>query len=223
MGTLSTWLNVPVPHLISNQSWVANMSDVADGTGSAPPTAEEVRQLLERILGSRQFSNAPKKQKFLQLVCEAYLDGRASELSEYSIGYQVFDRNETYDPALDSIVRVGAHEVRKKLERYYKSEGKNDELLLEIPAGSYIPIFTRLKLATEAADSTKVALSTPPLSGHTGSIGHIAGKTWITLLGLALVFLIIAVAMLALSNRQLRRQIKEGARPKEFAAVYKPA
>jgi hypothetical protein len=198
------------------------MSDWADGTGSAPPTAEEVRQLLERILCSRQFSNAPKKQKFLQLICEAYLDGRASELSEYSIGYQVFDRSETYDPALDSIVRVGAHEVRKKLERYYKSEGKNDEILLEIPSGSYIPIFTRLKQAPEATEPTKDAPSMPPLAGHIGRIGHIAGKTWITLLSLASAFLIIAVVMLALSNRQLRRQIKEGTQPKGFAAVYEP-
>lgn len=199
------------------------MSDGADGTGSAPPTAEEVRQLLERILCSRQFSNAPKKQKFLQLICEAYLDGRASELSEYSIGYQVFDRSETYDPALDSIVRVGAHELRKKLERYYKSEGKNDEILLEIPSGSYIPIFTRLKQAPEATEPTKDAPSMPPLSGHIGRIGHIGGKTWITLLlSLALVFLMIAVVMLALSNRQLRRQIKEGTQPKGFAAVYEP-
>src|SRR5215475_15126283 len=219
MGTLRAALNVPVPHLISNKSWVANMSDGADGTGSAPPTAEEVRQLLERILCSRQFSNAPKKQKFLQLICEAYLDGRASELSEYSIGYQVFDRSETYDPALDSIVRVGAHEVRKKLERYYKSEGKNDDILLEIPSGSYIPIFTRLNPASEATESTKVALSTPPSSVQ---FGRVAGKTWIILLGLASVFLIIAVVMLALSNRQLRRQTKEGAHPKEFAAVYGP-
>src|SRR5215470_20374940 len=195
MGMLSAALNGPSAHLISNQSWMTNMSDAEDVTGSAPPTAEEVRQLLERILCSRQFSNAPKKQKFLQLICEAYLDGRAGKLNEYLIGYEVFDRNETYDPALDSIVRVGAHEVRKKLERYYKSEGKNDEILLEIPAGSYIPIFTRLKQAPAATESTKDALSTPPLSGR---IGRIAGKTWITLLSLALIFLIIAVAMLAL-------------------------
>src|SRR5215468_4732300 len=193
MGMLSAALNGPGAHLISNQSWMTYMSDAEDVTGLAPPTAEEVRQLLERILRSRQFSNAPKKQKFLQLICEAYLDGRASELSEYSIGYEVFDRNETYDPALDSIVRVGAHEVRKKLERYYKSEGKNDDILLEIPSGSYIPIFTRLKQASEATESTKVALSTPPSSVQFGRVAHIAGKIWIILLGLALVFLIIAV------------------------------
>src|SRR5262245_54239695 len=97
------------------------------------PTGEEVRQLLERILSSRQFANAPKKQKFLQLVCDAYLTGRAGELNEYMIGYEVFDRDKTYNPALDPIVRVGAHELRKKLERYYKSEGQNDQILLEIP------------------------------------------------------------------------------------------
>jgi hypothetical protein len=197
------------------------MSDAADGTCSAPPTTEEVRRLLERILRSRQFSNAPKKQKFLQLICEAYLDGRASELSEYSIGFEVFDRNETYDPALDSIVRVGAHDLRKKLELYYKSEGKNDEILLEIPAGSYIPIFTRLKQAPEPTEPTKAAVSKLLLSGH---IGHIvrSEKTRIRLLSLALVLLIIAVSMLALSNRQLRRQIKEGVQPMEIAAVYRP-
>jgi hypothetical protein len=197
---------------------MTDMSDATDGTGSAPPTAEEVRQLVERILRSRQFSNSPKKQKFLQLICEAYLEGRASELSEYSIGYEVFDRNETYDPALDSIVRVGAHDLRKKLELYYKSEGKNDEILLEIPVGSYIPIFTRLKNAPEAAEPTKAAFSPHLLFSQIGRVG----KTWIALSGMALVVLIFAVVMLALSNRQLRRQINEGAQPKEIADVYKP-
>jgi hypothetical protein len=222
METLRAALNGPVPHLISNQSWMTNMPEVADGAGSAPPTADEVRQLLERILCSRQFSNAPKKQKFLQLICEAYLDGRASELSEYSIGYQVFDRNETYDPALDSIVRVGAHEVRKKLERYYKSEGENDEILLEIPVGSYIPIFTRLKREPEVAEATNAMLSTPPSTGYFDRIVRIAGNSWITLLSLGLALSLIAVALLAISNRQLRAQIKQGAQPKDVAAVYKP-
>src|SRR5262249_43017470 len=221
MGMLSAALNGRSAHLISNQSWMTNMSDAEDVTGSAPPTAEEVRQLLGRILCSRQFSNAPKKQKFLQLICEAYLDGRASELNEYLIGYEVFDRNETYDPALDSIVRVGAHEVRKKLERYYKSEGKNDEILLEIPAGSYIPIFTRLRRLSELPESTKASLFTPFLSTYGDQIGQF-GKNWITLLSLVLVILIIAVAMSALSNRQLRRQINEGSHQKKIAAIYKP-
>ncbi|HKQ74217.1 MAG TPA: hypothetical protein VJ810_10995 [Blastocatellia bacterium] len=224
---LSAALNGLVPYPISNQSFMAfmaNKSDAADVTGSAPPTAHEVRQLIERILCSRHFSNAPKKQKFLQLICEAYLDGRASELNEYLIGYEVFDRNETYDPALDSIVRVGAHEVRKKLELYYKSEGINDEILLEIPAGSYIPIFTRLRQAPESPESSKAAPSTRLLSRYIDRLGRIVRieNTWVIFLVMASVLLIIAVAMLTISNRQLRRQIKEVVQAKEFAAVYKP-
>lgn len=78
-----------------------------------------------------------------------------------------------------------------------------------------MPIFTRLKQEPENAKSAKAPIPTTPLSGH-------IGRTWIIFLSLALIFLIIAVAMLALSNRQLRRQIKEGAQPKEFAAVYMP-
>jgi hypothetical protein len=217
-------LNELVPRLISNQSRTTNMSDVAEGTGSSAPTTEEVRQLLERILRSRHFSNAPKKQKFLQLICEAYLDGRAGELNEYLIGYEVFDRKETYDPALDSIVRVGAHEVRKKLELYYNNEGKNDEILLEIPAGSYIPIFTRLRQASNTIEPTKAALPTPVLSNYIGYFGRIfrIEKTWIILLVLVSVVLIIAVALVSLSNRRLQQQIKEGPQPKEIAALYKP-
>jgi hypothetical protein len=115
-------------------------------------------------------------------------------------------------------VRVGAHDLRKKLELYYKSEGKNDEIFLEIPVGSYIPIFTRLKHAPEAADPTKAAFSPHLLFSQIGRVG----KTWIALLGMALVVLIFSVVMLALSNRQLRQQINEGAQPKELADVYKP-
>ncbi len=210
---------------------MTNKSDATGPNGSAPPTAEEVRQLLGRILESRHFSSAPKKQKFLQLICEAYLEGRASKLNEYLIGYEVFDRKETYDPALDSIVRVGAHEVRKKLERYYKVEGRNEALLLEIPAGSYIPNFTRLRREPEPTGLTKDPPAPSLIARFTGFLGYFVGyrshfarveNIWILSLALVSIISIIGAGMLALSNRQLRMQIKEGDQPKELAAVYKP-
>src|SRR5262245_1207806 len=104
---------------------------------------EDVDQVLSRVLRSKYFVNAPKKQKFLRLICDFYLNGRAGELNEYLIGREVFDRDEGYNPASDPIVRVGAHDIRKKLELYYQREGVNDELKLEIPIGSYEPIFIR--------------------------------------------------------------------------------
>lgn len=104
---------------------------------------EEVRQVLARVLNSRHFVHAPKKQKFLRLICDFYVHGRAGELNEYLIGCEVFDRSQNYNPAADPIVRVGAHDVRKKLELYYQQEGAGDEIRLDIPVGSYEPIFIR--------------------------------------------------------------------------------
>jgi hypothetical protein len=105
---------------------------------------EDVDQVLSRVLSSKYFANAPKKQKFLRLICDFYLNGRAGELNEYLIGREVFDRDEGYNPASDPIVRVGAHDVRKKLDLYYKGDGANDVIRLDIPIGSYEPIFIRI-------------------------------------------------------------------------------
>ena len=104
-------------------------------------TREEMVAALERVLSSKYFAHAPMKQKFLRVISEFYLSGRAPELNEYLIGREVYSRDDSYDPATDPIVRVGAHSVREKLELYYHKEGANDKIRIEIPIGSYEPIF----------------------------------------------------------------------------------
>jgi hypothetical protein len=111
---------------------------------SIPP--EEIRRALDRILNSRHFSQAPKKRKFVQLICDYYLAGRAKEINEHLIGLEVYERRDRYSPAEDPVVRVAAHDVRKRLEQYYLHEGRNDEVRLDIPIGSYEPVF---KLASD--------------------------------------------------------------------------
>ncbi len=119
---------------------------------------EEVRQTLARIIQSKYFSHAPKKQKFVQLICDYHLQGRTAELNEYVIGYEVFEKGTGYNPSTDPVVRVGAHDVRKKLELYYQHEGAEDAVRLMIPLGTYMPVFMR------AADSASpAAIATPPL------------------------------------------------------------
>jgi len=104
--------------------------------------SEEDRRLaLERVLSSKYFIHAPMKQKFLRLICDFHLHGRGGELNEYLIGREVFDRDDSYNPATDPIVRVGAHGVREKLALYYQKEGTKDQHRIEIPIGSYEPIF----------------------------------------------------------------------------------
>jgi hypothetical protein len=111
---------------------------------------EEMRQALNRVLTSKHFVHAPMKQKFLRLTCDFHLSGRGSELNEYLIGREVFDRDDAYNPATDPIVRVGAHGVREKLALYYQKEGVDDEFRIEIPVGSYEPVFIRTAQAQPA-------------------------------------------------------------------------
>jgi hypothetical protein len=165
-------------------------------------TADEVEWALDRILKSKFFAHAPKKQKFLRLVCDFYLKGRSRELNEYLIGREVFERAESYNPSADPIVRVGAYEIRKKLELYYQHEGAGDEIRLEIPVGSYEPVFIRPQPdapAEELAPSPPVATTVAPGRGRAWRRGLAE-----SLIGAGLILII---AFLALGNYQLRRQI----------------
>src|SRR6185295_20355738 len=118
-------------------------SQTAEQPASTTIGPEEVREELERILSSKYFVNAHKKKEFLRLICDFHLTGRAHELNEYILGYEVFARDNEYNPSGDPIVRVFAHEIRKKLENYYNTEGSSDPIRLAIPAGTYQPVFTR--------------------------------------------------------------------------------
>ncbi|MDQ6665206.1 MAG: tetratricopeptide repeat protein, partial [Acidobacteriota bacterium] len=100
-----------------------------------------IREQLQRILASSEFAQAERMCRFLRLVVEYTLEDRAGELKEYLIGVEVFDRKDLYDPRLDPIVRVEARRLRSKLKKYYEGEGKADEAFIELPKGSYVPVF----------------------------------------------------------------------------------
>lgn len=102
-------------------------------------TPEQVRELLDRILRSGSFRNAPALQRLLQYVTSKSTQGQFEYLKEYTIGIDVFGRGEGYDPKIDPVVRVEMHRVRQKLKDYYQNEGVNDPIFLEIPTGHYVP------------------------------------------------------------------------------------
>lgn len=103
----------------------------------------EVRDQLHRILQSRHFIRARKKSRFLEFMCEQALSGKADGVNEYMIGVDIYERGAEFNPQEDSIVRVQAHEIRKSLAAYYEEDGHEDRLRIELPAGGYVPVFTR--------------------------------------------------------------------------------
>ena len=76
-------------------------------------------------------------------MVEQSLQGKGDELKEYSIGTSVFDRDERFDPRIDSIVRVEAGRLRSKLDEYYSGPGAADDVMIRIPRGTYAPVFER--------------------------------------------------------------------------------
>jgi serine/threonine-protein kinase len=105
------------------------------------PSADSVHQQLHRILKSRVFSRSKELCRFLQFAVEQKLRNRSVRLKEYLIGVTVFERGETFNPGTDPIVRVQARRLRSKLGLYYKTEGRSDTVLIELPCGGYVPVF----------------------------------------------------------------------------------
>ena len=122
--------------------------------GSHSP--EEIRAEMERILHSAAVKLPERSRKFLRYVVGETLEGRAASLKEYSIGVEAFDRDETFDPRLDNVVRTEARKLRALLSEYYATEGKLDPLRIELPKGHYAPLISSL----EPPDST--TLEAPP-------------------------------------------------------------
>lgn len=102
---------------------------------------ESVRQELSRILRSAVFANAPSLRRFLSYIVESTLQNSPAPLNEYSLGVDVFDRGESFDPSTDTIVRVQTRRLRSKIEKYYACEGQADPLVIEVPRGGYRALF----------------------------------------------------------------------------------
>jgi TolB-like protein len=111
------------------------------------PSRTVVASQLEKILASSTFVRSKRLGRFLRFTVEQCLEGRQNALKEYLVGVEVFNKMESFDPRIDSIVRVEARRLRSKLERYYQTEGKDDAIVIQFRKGSYVPmLLTREQL-----------------------------------------------------------------------------
>jgi len=109
------------------------------GISGASPKA--VQAQIEKILSSDLFANAGNLSRFLRFIVDQTLEGQGEHLKEYRIGVEVFGRGDRFDPKEDTIVRVQARNLRAKLASYYASIGMKDLVVIELPKGTYAPVF----------------------------------------------------------------------------------
>jgi adenylate cyclase len=107
----------------------------------AVPPAESIQHQVNRILTSPEFKATDVQKSFLTFVVETELAGRSHEIKGYTVATQVFGRGEDFNQATDPIVSIQANKLRRALERYYLVAGQNDPIRIEIPKGTYVPVF----------------------------------------------------------------------------------
>lgn len=114
------------------------------------PAAESVLEQLERILNNGAFAASDRRKAFLRYVVEEALAGRAGQIKGFSIAVSVLGRDEDFDPQTDPVVRLEARRLRRELEHYYLTEGRDDPIQITIPKGAYVPDFEWNPLAAPA-------------------------------------------------------------------------
>jgi TolB-like protein/tetratricopeptide (TPR) repeat protein len=143
-------------------------------TQPVPTTIQHsaIRGQLEKILAHALFVRSERMGRFLRLAIERTLEGRTGELKEYLLGVEVFDRKSSYDPRVDPIVRVEARRLRSKLQSYYDGDGRDDTIVFELAAGSYVPRIRSKTEAPAAAPATVPTVAVLPFANLSASSDH---------------------------------------------------
>ncbi len=115
--------------------------DMTPSPTRAPPSMDDIRTQLARILGSEEFPQVGRSVSFLVYVVEEALAGRGDRIKGYSIAIEVFKRPEGFTQD-DPVVRIEAGRLRRALERYYLVAGQDDPVTIEVAKGGYAPSFT---------------------------------------------------------------------------------
>lgn len=111
------------------------------GTLTAAGDFAQERRELERVLASGIFDRAPNLAHVLSFVCQKYFEGLPEQIKEYTVAVEALGRPLEFDQKRDSIVRVEAHRLRKRLREYYEGDGAGHAVRIEVPPGQYAPRF----------------------------------------------------------------------------------
>ena len=106
---------------------------------------------MEQVLNSTTLSRSDQLRSFLRYVCERTLAGNGKEINEYSVAVEALGKPPDFSPGADSSVRRCAYELRQKLHKYYLEERPDAAIRIELPKGSYAPLFVE---ASAVADSS---------------------------------------------------------------------
>lgn len=120
---------------------------------------EENQAQVQRIIQSKAFRTSEVHRNLLQYLAEKSLSGGADALKEYTVGLDVFAKPESYDPRQESVVRMHVARLRQKLADYYRLEGVDDAIIVDVPKGGF-----KVTFETRAVRPEPVAITVPAVT-----------------------------------------------------------
>ena len=163
-------------------------------TQTAPASAQQ--EQVRRILLSKAFRTSEVHRNLLGYLVEKSLSGEADALKEYTVGLEVFAKPESYDPRQESVVRMHMARLRQKLTEYYRAEGAEDPIIVDVPKGAF-------KVTFEEREAAPVAQAGDPLPAAGVRIPRITSLLAALLVG--------AMALAAFFGLRLLRLERTGA------------
>ena len=149
---------------------------------------KEERAELQTVLHSPIFVRSPALTHLLSYLCEKTFAGQTDQIKEYSIALDVFERRDSFDQDTDSIVRVEANRLRKRLSDYYARQGAHDPIRITIPLGQYVPTFEKPHSVSVPARPPEI--SRAPSADWYRRTWMVAGSITLLIAALAIGFLL---------------------------------
>ena len=124
--------------------------------------SEILQSQINRILHSDEFRSCEVLRRLLAYLGEKAASGEADQLKEYVIAIEGLGKPSSYDPQQNSAVRIQVGRLRHKLAEYYRGEGKDDEIVVDLPKGRFRLIYQHRQSLAEPlpiADSIPAVVS----------------------------------------------------------------
>src|ERR1700733_2697798 len=119
---------------------------------------------VERILQSEAFRSSNVLRRLLEFLLAKFLSGEANQLKEYSVAVEGLGKPESFDPSQESIVRIHMGRLRLKLDKYYRTEGLHDPLLIQFPKRRFTLICEeRIVAVVEESPLEAMPVQEPPV------------------------------------------------------------
>lgn len=129
---------------------------------------EAARAQVERIFQSRTFRSSDVLRRLLSYLVDASLAGTADALKEYTVAVDALGKPASYDPRQESAVRMQVGRLRQKLAEYYRTEGIDDAIQVDLPKGGFTVTFEPRKTPFENLPAPETLPAEPATDSRAG-------------------------------------------------------